>query len=703
MLIEGHSYDVIHIAGDGRCFFRCAAVFAFPELRPADRKSCGLPVDTDLGRKESQLADVLRTNVVSFLILHTEHLAILCKSFPFLLDINIGETYNGIVDRLARMKCSTEYAGFLEVAALSYLTKNDINIFTKTGDSFHLHTSFAFNNSVTSSPATPLTLLHDIDDAYHAGHFTLLYPTSTPCPAEAIVALAMNGDGLPHTLPVPHCTETFTDAIRRLFFMKGNSMDADVFAQVRPPSNGPTALSLSPQTPVDSNHVITTTPVSSKKCHLGTQLPYAVTAADVSAQSLSSLPETNESTMTSIEVPEQPCHPPVEEIAPQIVLGSTKKVKYTLHFQNSWYEQYPWIHYDVGVHGVLCFTCTKAESLCLAELSKKREPTFITTGFKNWKRAREKFSEHQRSASHRFAAEQLQTACSKLPTIDAQLCQQTHSEQMVARKCLDAIFSSAQFLARQGISFRGHANDAGNFKQLLSLRSKDIPELKMWLRNRVDFTSGTRQNEILEMFSHAIVNKICGEIRKAGMFSIIVDGTQDVSGTEQQSICIRYVNEELKPIEAFLGLYESPDTTGSTIASCVFDVLTRLQLPLTNLRGQTFDGASNMSGAYKGCQAIIGQRQPLYTHCGSHCSNLVAAKVCSLGPLLRNSIQVVQETGAVFSASIKVRTAFIEISQVTDVNVKKIKPLCPTRWLVRVSAIKNILDQYPYVLQTVEK
>jgi hypothetical protein len=96
-----------------------------------------------------------------------------------------------------------------------------------------------------------------------------------------------------------------------------------------------------------------------------------MTAADVSAQSLSSLPETNESTMTSIEVPEQPCHPPVEEIAPQIVLGSTKKVKYTLHFQNSWYEQYPWIHYDVGVHGVLCFTCTKAESLCLAELSKK--------------------------------------------------------------------------------------------------------------------------------------------------------------------------------------------------------------------------------------------------------------------------------------------------------------------------------------------
>ena len=187
--------------------------------------------------------------------------------------------------------------------------------------------------------------------------------------------------------------------------------DTFVTAQIRPTSDESTDLSSSPQTPLDSNHVTTSTPVSSKQCYLGTQLPSTVTDADAAAQSLSSLPETNKSSTTSNKLPEQPYHPPVEEIAPQIVVnGSTKKLKYTLHFQNSWYEQYPWIHYDVGVHGVLCFTCTKAESLCLAELSKKREPTFITTGFKNWKKAREKFAEHQRSASHRFAAEQLQTA-----------------------------------------------------------------------------------------------------------------------------------------------------------------------------------------------------------------------------------------------------------------------------------------------------
>ena len=103
---------------------------------------------------------------------------------------------------------------------------------------------------------------------------------------------------------------------------------------------------------------------------------------------------------------------------------------------------------------------------------------------------------------------------------------------------------------------------------------------------------------MLQMFSHAIVNKICTDVRKAGMYSIIVDGTQDISGKEQQSFCLHYVDEQLRPMEAFIGMYETPDTTGQTIANCVLDVLIRLQLPLSSLRGQTFDGASNMAGAY---------------------------------------------------------------------------------------------------------
>ena len=95
-------------------------------------------------------------------------------------------------------------------------------------------------------------------------------------------------------------------------------------------------------------------------------------------------------------------------------------------------------------------------------------------------------------------------------------------------------------------------------------------------------------------------------------------------------ICVRYDDDDLCPHEEFLGLYKPTDTTGRILANIILDVLIRLQLPLSGLRGQTYDGVSNMSGQYRGCQAFIREEQPLalYVHCGDHCTNLVSQSVC---------------------------------------------------------------------------
>ena len=80
-------------------------------------------------------------------------------------------------------------------------------------------------------------------------------------------------------------------------------------------------------------------------------------------------------------------------------------------------------------------------------------------------------------------------------------------------------------------------------------------------------TSWKIQNEMIDMFSHSILRRICAEIKKAGPFSIIVDGTQDVTGYEQESICIRYVDgKQLQPVEVFMGLYSMDSTTGEALA-----------------------------------------------------------------------------------------------------------------------------------------
>ena len=75
-----------------------------------------------------------------------------------------------------------------------------------------------------------------------------------------------------------------------------------------------------------------------------------------------------------------------------------------------------------------------------------------------------------------------------------------------------------------------------------------------------------------------------------------------------------------------MGFYEVSSTTEENLAKAAKDVLLRLNLLLSGLRGQTYDGAANMSGNSKGAQARIREKQPLvlYVHCCPHCVNLVA-------------------------------------------------------------------------------
>lgn len=56
-----------------------------------------------------------------------------------------------------------------------------------------------------------------------------------------------------------------------------------------------------------------------------------------------------------------------------------------------------------GVEGVLCFYCSKAFYSETSPLAKNADSAFISSGFKNWKKALERFTVHERSDSHKTA------------------------------------------------------------------------------------------------------------------------------------------------------------------------------------------------------------------------------------------------------------------------------------------------------------
>ena len=195
---------------------------------------------------------------------------------------------------------------------------------------------------------------------------------------------------------------------------------------------------------------------------------------------------------------------------------------------------------------------------------------------------------------------------------------------------------------------------------------------------------------MIEIISHNVLEGLLHRIRKSYLYSVICDGSRDCSGLAQEVLCVRWVNSELEPEETLLGLYDmSHDTSGLSIANMIFDVLCRCQLSIEQLRGQTFDRAANMSGKYKGAQAIIAERQPLapFVHCISHCINLVVLRIIESHRITRDAVSLVNEVGTFASNSPKLK-ARISLNY----NIPTLSPICPTRWLVRGKTVSNVYD-----------
>ena len=108
----------------------------------------------------------------------------------------------------------------------------------------------------------------------------------------------------------------------------------------------------------------------------------------------------------------------------------------------------------------------------------------------------------------------------------------------------------------------------------------------------------------------------------------------DAANREQLSLVIRYFDPESKT--AAEGLLDFAachlGVTGHAIAATISDLLQKNHLDPKRLRGQGYDGASNMGGKVKGAAAIITSKHPLalYFHCASHQLNLAVMKSAEL-------------------------------------------------------------------------
>ena len=238
-----------------------------------------------------------------------------------------------------------------------------------------------------------------------------------------------------------------------------------------------------------------------------------------------------------------------------------RKKSYSRSIQASWYKKHPWITVCISRYRVFCHSCRIAKQKGL--VSNFRNNIFVGDGFSNWKKALEKFEEHERSDNHKEAVAKVATFFSGTD-VGTQLSAVREKSQAYHQRMLLKLLSTVRFLTRQGLPLRGHFEDVdhldGNFYKLLLLRADDCPELKSWIYKK-EYTSPDIINEVITIMGQKILNGLLIHIKKSLWFSIIADEATDTSRNEQMSLSIRWTDDDYNVYEECIGLMQLPNTT----------------------------------------------------------------------------------------------------------------------------------------------
>lgn len=386
---------------------------------------------------------------------------------------------------------------------------------------------------------------------------------------------------------------------------------------------------------------------------------------------------------------------------PNVDLNQTKKQQgsQSRSFCSVWFKHHEWLTFCTTQNKAFCFYCRSANAKGLLTSQLKYESAFIKKGFDNWKKAKQKFNQHQKSVAHRESLSK-----HKLLSQPVQLSNQIKKDQEKHRVGLMKQLSSLKFLTHQGLAIRGHEERQGNLPQLLQCRAEDVPALSAWLSSG-KYQSHEVVNELMAEMSHQLLRTLLSEVREAKYFSLIADETRDASCHEQLSISARWVDKQFDIHEDFIGLMEVEKTDAATLTSVISDCLIRCNLHLSNCVGQAYDGASNMSGRLTGVAARIINEYPkiLYVHCLAHCLNLCLQDCGRNCDSVRDSLSLVSELNALIRASPQRLAVFEKVKSEMAPEAPGLKPLCVTRWTVRSGALNAVIKNYITIGSTLEE
>ena len=204
------------------------------------------------------------------------------------------------------------------------------------------------------------------------------------------------------------------------------------------------------------------------------------------------------------------------------------------------------------------------------------------------------------------------------------------------------------------------------------------------------------QNEIIKTMPLQVLRQVIESISSSPFLSLMVNETTDISNKEQLVVCIWWVDKSLQPHEEFIGLYHVESTQSSTLVSTIHNVLQRVNISITKLRGQCYDGASSMSGHKSWVAAILQSEEPraVYTRSYGHALSLACSDAVKNCKIMKDALDTYYELIKLVKKSPCRDAIFQKLKEQMPNDSPGIRVLCPTRWTVRAQVLHSILANY---------
>ena len=369
-------------------------------------------------------------------------------------------------------------------------------------------------------------------------------------------------------------------------------------------------------------------------------------------------------------------------------------------FKAFWFTLYPTLEYSKREDSIYCFVCRHFS---------RTESRFIT-GYSRWDNALKDLKKHHDNSDHAFLVQKYSGyQASKLSgPITHQIDSQSKEDCSRHRRILMTFVRVLLVCAKQEIGSRGHRENSaslnkGNFLEIIDLLKMENPALAAEvakLPKNALYTHHSTQNELIEICEELSLQKIKREVQNSSCFAVMADETRDKGGSEQLSVCVRFVRGA-QIIERFIGYLHLEKFDAETISSGIVELLERVGIAIENYIAQSHDGARVMSGKDSGVQvrfqALVGGNCP-YIHCYNHRLNLALIDSCQSIREIYLLLGLLQSIHFFQSNSARRSLFFVIAQRKLGQDVLRMPQSCETRWYSKRKGVQFFKNRFEAVL-----